>query len=197
MFVPGYLLVYFFALKLDWFPVRGYRPLREGLGHAASSCCCRRSICPSLSGADRLRHPRQRAAARPGTTCTPPALRAARGALNQALAVNAAVPIVTVIGIGIALLIGGVVVTESVYSIPRPRHAHGRCHCAGARLSGHPGRDPVLCVSAARWSICWWICRTCSLIRGFATDEERERRFNRRCFVMAPCASGAIVLAVR
>jgi peptide/nickel transport system permease protein len=31
---------------------------------------------------------------------------------------NAAVPIVTVIGIGIALLIGGVVVTESVFSIP-------------------------------------------------------------------------------
>ena len=31
---------------------------------------------------------------------------------------NAAVPIVTVIGIGIALLIGGVVVTESVYNIP-------------------------------------------------------------------------------
>jgi peptide/nickel transport system permease protein len=31
---------------------------------------------------------------------------------------NAAVPIVTVIGLGIAVLIGGVVVTESVYSIP-------------------------------------------------------------------------------
>jgi peptide/nickel transport system permease protein len=31
---------------------------------------------------------------------------------------NASVPIVTVIGIGIALLIGGVVVTESVFSIP-------------------------------------------------------------------------------
>jgi peptide/nickel transport system permease protein len=31
---------------------------------------------------------------------------------------NAAVPIVTVIGLGIALLIGGVVVTESVFSIP-------------------------------------------------------------------------------
>ena len=31
---------------------------------------------------------------------------------------NAAVPILTVIGIGIALLIGGVVVTESVYGIP-------------------------------------------------------------------------------
>ena len=31
---------------------------------------------------------------------------------------NAAVPIVTVIGIGIALLIGGAVVTESIYTIP-------------------------------------------------------------------------------
>jgi peptide/nickel transport system permease protein len=31
---------------------------------------------------------------------------------------NAAVPIVTVLGVGIAVLIGGVVVTESVYSIP-------------------------------------------------------------------------------
>jgi peptide/nickel transport system permease protein len=37
--------------------------------------------------------------------------------LRHALA-NAAVPIVTVIGIGVALLIGGVVVTETVYAIP-------------------------------------------------------------------------------
>ena len=37
--------------------------------------------------------------------------------MRHALA-NAAVPIVTVIGIGIALLIGGVVVTETVYAIP-------------------------------------------------------------------------------
>ena len=37
--------------------------------------------------------------------------------LRHALA-NAAVPIVTVVGIGIALLIGGVVVTETVYAIP-------------------------------------------------------------------------------
>ena len=37
--------------------------------------------------------------------------------VRHALA-NAAVPIVTVIGIGTALLIGGVVVTESVYAIP-------------------------------------------------------------------------------
>jgi peptide/nickel transport system permease protein len=31
---------------------------------------------------------------------------------------NAAVPVVTVIGIGVALLIGGAVVTESVFAIP-------------------------------------------------------------------------------
>jgi peptide/nickel transport system permease protein len=37
--------------------------------------------------------------------------------LRHALA-NAAVPIVTVIGIGVALLIGGVVVTETVFAIP-------------------------------------------------------------------------------
>jgi peptide/nickel transport system permease protein len=37
--------------------------------------------------------------------------------VRHALA-NAAVPIVTVIGLGVALLIGGVVVTESVYNIP-------------------------------------------------------------------------------
>jgi len=37
--------------------------------------------------------------------------------IRHALA-NAAIPIVTVIGIGIALLIGGVVVTETVFAIP-------------------------------------------------------------------------------
>ena len=31
---------------------------------------------------------------------------------------NASLPIVTVIGVGVALLIGGVVVTESVFAIP-------------------------------------------------------------------------------
>ncbi|MBV8449391.1 MAG: ABC transporter permease, partial [Hyphomicrobiales bacterium] len=31
---------------------------------------------------------------------------------------NAGVPIITVIGIGVALLIGGVVITETVYNIP-------------------------------------------------------------------------------
>ncbi len=62
---------------------------------------------------------------------------------------NAAVPIVTVIGIGVALLIGGVVVTESVFTHPRPRPADGRCG-AGARLSDHPGRHPAVLVRLRR-----------------------------------------------
>src|SRR5437870_296434 len=49
--------------------------------------------------------------------------RARRGLGNLAVMLrhvlrNAAVPIVTVIGLGVALLIGGVVVTESVFTIP-------------------------------------------------------------------------------
>ena len=53
---------------------------------------------------------------------------------------NAAVPIVTVIGIGIALLIGGVVITETVFNIPGIGRLVGRCHLA-ARLPDHPRRD--------------------------------------------------------
>ena len=52
--------------------------------------------------------------------CAPPRRRAsasARVLFVHALK-NAAVPIVTVIGIGVALLIGGAVVTESVFAIP-------------------------------------------------------------------------------
>ncbi len=56
---------------------------------------------------------------------------------------NAAVPIVTVIGIGIALLIGGVVVTEIRLQHPRPRSA-GAGRGAGAGLPDDPGTDAVL-----------------------------------------------------
>ena len=60
---------------------------------------------------------------------------------------NAAVPIVTVIGIGFALLIGGVVVTESVYNIP----GLGRLTVdavLGARLPDDPGGDPAVLASS-------------------------------------------------
>ncbi len=121
VFVLGYLLVYFFALKLDWFPVQGYRPLREGLWpwlHQLLLPAITLSIVyvaliarvTRASVAEALTEDYVRTARAKG-------LPEARVLLRHALA-NAAVPIVTVIGIGIALLIGGVVVTESVYSIP-------------------------------------------------------------------------------
>ncbi len=121
VFVVGYVLIYVFSIKLNWLPVQGYQPLAEGFGGFVQ-----RLILPSLAlsviyialiaritrtsvlevlGEDYIRTAR------------------AKGLTNRVVLMrhalrNAAVPIVTVIGLGIALLIGGVVVTESVFSIP-------------------------------------------------------------------------------
>ena len=121
VFVLGYLFVYFFALKLDWFPVQGYRPLKDGVGpwlhHLLLPAFTLSIVYVALiarvtraSVAEALTEDYVRTARAKG-------LPESRVLIKHALA-NAAVPIVTVIGIGIALLIGGVVVTESVYSIP-------------------------------------------------------------------------------
>ena len=121
VFVIGYVLIYVFAIELAWLPVQGYQPLAEGLGG-----CLQRLVLPSVTlsviyvaliaritrtsvlevlGEDYIRTARAK-----GLTDVVVLMRHALR--------NAAVPIVTVIGIGIALLIGGVVVTESVFSIP-------------------------------------------------------------------------------
>jgi peptide/nickel transport system permease protein len=121
VFVIGYTLIYVFSIRLNWLPVQGYQPISEGLGGFLQ-----RLILPSLTlsviyialiaritrtsilevlGEDYIRTAR------------------AKGLSNRVVLMrhalrNAAVPIITVIGIGIAFLIGGVVVTESVFSIP-------------------------------------------------------------------------------
>ncbi|HYE92884.1 MAG TPA: ABC transporter permease [Terriglobales bacterium] len=121
VFVIGYLLIYLFAVQLGWLPVQGYQRLRDGFGGFLE-----RIILPSLTlaviyvaliaritrasmlevlEADHVRTARAKGLAEL-TVLMRHALR------------NAAVPIVTVIGLGVALLIGGVVVTESVYAIP-------------------------------------------------------------------------------
>jgi peptide/nickel transport system permease protein len=121
VFVIGYLLVYVFALNLDWFPVQGYKPIREGffpwLHHLLLPAITLSIVYVALiarvtraSVAEALTEDYVRTARAKG-------LSESRVLIKHALA-NAAVPIVTVIGIGIALLIGGVVVTESVFSIP-------------------------------------------------------------------------------
>ena len=67
-------------------------------------------------------------------------LMPARITIRHALS-NAAVPIVTVIGIGMAALLGGVVVTETVFNIPGLGRLADRRHSA-PRLSGGAGPDP-------------------------------------------------------
>jgi peptide/nickel transport system permease protein len=120
-FVLGYLLIYLFAIRLDLFPVQGYRSIIDGLWpflhrlvlptltlsviYIALIARITRASMLDVLGEDYIRTAH------------------AKGLTNRAVLLrhglrNAAVPIVTVIGIGIALLIGGVVVTESVYNIP-------------------------------------------------------------------------------
>jgi peptide/nickel transport system permease protein len=121
VFVSAYLLIWLVSLKLGWLPVQGYKRMADGLGPwlyhltlpaitlsliyiALIARVTRASVLETL-GEDYIRTARAKG--------LPEVLVLKRHALA-----NAAVPIITVIGIGIALLIGGVVVTESVYAIP-------------------------------------------------------------------------------
>ena len=121
VFVIGYILIQVFAIELRWVPVQGYASPADGLGAFFS-----RAILPSLTlatiyvaliarmtrasmlevlGEDYVRTARAKGV-RENAVLFRHALR------------NAAVPILTVIGTGFALLISGVVVTESVFNIP-------------------------------------------------------------------------------
>jgi len=121
VFVLAYVLIWIVSLKLGWLPVQGYKRLADGAGTwlyhlvlpaltlsviyiALIARVTRASVLETL-GEDYIRTARAKG------------LPEVKVLMRHALA-NAAVPIVTVIGIGIALLIGGVVVTESVYAIP-------------------------------------------------------------------------------
>ena len=121
VFVVGYLLVFVFAIQLRWLPVQGYRPIAEGLwpwferlilpsvalglAYVALIARITRTTMLEVLAEDYVRTAEAKGVA------TRPIL------LRHALK-NAAVPIVTIIGIGVALLIGGVVITETVFNIP-------------------------------------------------------------------------------
>ncbi len=119
VFVLAYILIWLVSLKLGWLPVQGYQRIADGVGlwlyHLALPSITlsvlyialiarvtRASVMEAL-GEDYIRTARAKG------------LPELRVLIHHGLA-NAAIPIVTVIGI--ALLIGGVVVTESVYAIP-------------------------------------------------------------------------------
>ena len=121
VFVIGYVLAYIFALRLDWLPVQGFTSIDQGLWPFL-----RNLILPSVALGliymaliaritratmlDVLSQDYVRTAKAKGV--------GQRGVLFLHALKNAAVPIVTVIGIGFAALIGGAVVTESVFAIP-------------------------------------------------------------------------------
>src|ERR1700704_2927418 len=120
-FVIGYLLIWFFALRLQWLPVQGYARLADGPGPWLRSLVLPATTLSIVYVALIARVTRV-AVAEAMTedyirTARAKGISEARVLIRHALA-NAAVPIVTVIGIGVALLIGGVVVTESVFAIP-------------------------------------------------------------------------------
>ena len=121
VFVVAYLLAYIFALELDWLPVQGYTPIANGfwpwfqnlilpsvaLGFVYIALIARitRATMLEILSQDYIKTARSKGLGQ-------------RAILFVHALKNAAVPIVTVIGIGIALLIGGAVVTESVFVIP-------------------------------------------------------------------------------
>ena len=121
VFLIGYLLIYIFAIELRWLPVQGYRPLSQGIGETARSIVLPAfalsmvymALIARITRASMLEVLSQdyiRTAHAKGVAAVPVLL-------HHALK-NAAVPIVTVIGIGLTLLISGVVITETVFNIP-------------------------------------------------------------------------------
>jgi peptide/nickel transport system permease protein len=121
VFVVGYLLAYFFALQLEWLPVQGYTPIGQGFWPWLQNLilpsialgCVYIALIARITRATMLEVLRQ------DYIRTARAKGLAQGPILFLHALkNASVPIVTVIGIGIALLIGGAVVTESVFAIP-------------------------------------------------------------------------------
>jgi len=121
VFVLGYMLIFEFSLALQWFPVQGYTSPMKDFGlflrhitlptltlsviYIALIARITRASVLEVLEEDYIRTARAKG-------------QSERKVLLTHALKNAAVPIVTVIGLGIALLIGGVVVTESVYNIP-------------------------------------------------------------------------------
>ncbi|MEN7528691.1 MULTISPECIES: ABC transporter permease [unclassified Cupriavidus] len=119
-FVVGYLLILVFAVKLDWLPVQGYSPLADGVGEYAAHL-----VLPTVTLAmvfvalitritrasmlDVLGEDFVRTARAKGVT--------ERIVLFRHALRNAAIPIVTIVGVALTTLISGVVVTETIFNI--------------------------------------------------------------------------------
>jgi peptide/nickel transport system permease protein len=121
VFVIGYLMVWVFALGLGWLPVQGYVSFAVdpaaaarslvmpsaalGLAYVALIARVTRAAMLEVLAQDYVRTARAKGVAEGGVV------------VKHALK-NAAIPVVTIIGIGFALLISGVVITETVFNLP-------------------------------------------------------------------------------
>src|SRR5437764_435549 len=121
VFVLAYILIYVLAISADWLPVQGYVSIADGfrpfLSHLVLPSLALGMVYTALiaritraSMLDVLAQDYIRTAQAKG-------LGNEQVLIGHALK-NAAVPIATIIGIGVALLISGVVVTETVFAIP-------------------------------------------------------------------------------
>jgi peptide/nickel transport system permease protein len=146
VFLVGYLLIWGFAIQLQWLPVQGYVPLREGVGpwfaHLVLPCVNLALVYMALltrmtraTVLEVLREDYIRTARAKGLGTLP--------VLGHALR-NAAVPIATTVGVGVALLIGGVVITETVFAIP----GIGRLVVDSVQRHDYPVIQSVLLLSA-------------------------------------------------
>lgn len=146
VFLVGYLLIYGFAIRLGWFPVQGYTRIAEGVGPWLRSLALPCINLALLYMALLTRMTRATVL----EVLHEDYIRTARakglgvaGVLGHALR-NAAVPIATTVGVGIALLIGGVVVTETVFAIP----GIGRLVIDAVQRHDYPVIQSVLLLSA-------------------------------------------------
>lgn len=147
VFLIGYLLIYGLSIQLQWFPVQGYVKLEAGVWPWLRSL-----VLPSVNLAliymalitrmtratvlEVLQEDYIRTARAKGLGVSSVLLHALR---------NAAIPIATTVGAGIALLIGGVVVTETVFAIP----GVGRLVVDSVQRHDYPVIQSVLLISAA------------------------------------------------
>jgi len=149
VFLVGYLFIYGFSVKLSWFPAQGYVSLSHGfipwiksltlpcvnlaLVYIALLTRMTRATVLDVLHEDYIRTARAK-----GLSVLP--------VLHHALR-NAAIPIATTVGVGIALMLGGVVVTETVFAIP----GIGRLVIDSVMHHDYPVIQGVLLISAATY----------------------------------------------
>ena len=121
VFVVGYVLAYIFALQLDWLPVQGFTSISQGLFPFLRNLILPAVALGLIYMALIARITRATMLDVLSQDYVPTAKAkgvAQKGILFVHALKNAAVPIITIVGIGFATLIGGSVVTESVFAIP-------------------------------------------------------------------------------